>query len=639
MNASNEHPYDIAVELNNPYGIRKSKVSRDDITDELGNLSVYRVEQLLKRGVRLVDLPLVVSFYARVSTDEEVQLHSLKSQIGYYNHMIKSNPNWTFYRGYWDEGISGTSVRKREQFSEMIRDAHAHQFDLIITKEISRFARNTMDSLQYTRELLRRGVGVYFESDGVLTLEPDSEFRLTIMSSVAQEESRKTSERVRRGNRISVENHVVLGNNRIYGFKKDKGKLVIDEQEAVMVKMIFDLFTNKLYGLRKIARILYDKGYRSYAGGRISETTISRILRNPKYKGFYCGGKTTKHRHLSSEIVKIPEENWVMFKDESGEIVPALVSEELWKRTQDLLERKSQVFAESGTVVNFKGSYTYSGKIMCEEHETAYCRSVYRNKRKNGTLCEREVWQCAAYVKQGRKACDKPTIYTDDLNRVVVDMVNGLLENKESIANRIAAICEEAATNLSNDGLREAIQTEIDQIKKRRDKLLDILLAGRINDVEFDSRNKTMTDEIEQKERSLAELRAQEQAVKNFPAEGEKMRKAIESILEFADGFNRRIVDTLLDLIIVRKESSKKTIYLDIYLRCQDYTQPIRYKKTNGEEPMYCCSGIWFMPKGGTSHENASVCASGGNCSCTDRSERVAAQRTICLRSEDWWLC
>ena len=429
--------FDIKDEINNPYGIRRSKLSRSDITDDFGNLSIYKVEQMLRRGVRLVDLPLIVSFYARVSTDEEVQLHSLSSQIGYYDHMIKTNPNWTFFRGYWDEGISGTSVRRREQFAEMIRDGYEHKFDLIITKEISRFARNTMDSLQYTRELLKRGVGVYFESDGVLTLEPDSEFRLTIMSSVAQEESRKTSERVRRGNRISVENHVVLGSNRIYGFDKEKGKLTINEQEAEMVRMIFELFTAQMYGLRKISRLLYDKGYRSYSGGRISETTIQRILRNPKYKGYYCGGKTTKHRHLSSEVIKIPQENWVMFKDETGEIVPALVTEEVWGRAQELLDRKSQVFAEGGRIVNFKGSYTYSGKIMCEEHRQAYCRSIYRNKRKDGSVNEREVWQCLSYVKQGRKACSKPTLYTEELNRVMMDMVNTILENKDRLTNLI----------------------------------------------------------------------------------------------------------------------------------------------------------------------------------------------------------
>ena len=581
METKSDLHFDIHDEINNPYGIRKSKISRSDVTDDLGNLSIYKVEQMLRRGIRLVDLPLIVAFYARVSTDEEVQLHSLSSQIGYYDHMIKTNPNWTFFRGYWDEGISGTSVRKREQFAEMIKDGFEHKFDLIITKEISRFARNTMDSLQYTRELLKRGVGVYFESDGVLTLEPDSEFRLTIMSSVAQEESRKTSERVRRGNRISVENHVVLGSNRIYGFNKDRGKLTVNEQEAVMIKLIFELFTNQLYGLRKIGRILYDKGYRSYSGGRISETTIQRILRNPKYKGYYCGGKTTKHRHLSSEVIKIPDENWVMFKDESGEIVPALVSEEIWERAQVLLDKKSQVFAEGGTIVNFKGSYTYSGKIMCEEHEQAYCRSVYRNKRKDGSVLEREVWQCLTYVKQGRKACSKPTLYTEDLNRVFVDIVNCLLENKDHIFNKVKTCCE-SSKGAGNEGLIKELQSDIETIKKRRDKLLDILLAGRINDNEFDARNKTMSDEIGAKEKMIMDLEAQAKSATDFCTEGERFCKSVETILSFKDGFSRKIVDTILDLIVVKKESDKQKLYLDIYLRCQNHDDPMRFAKGEG---------------------------------------------------------
>ena len=572
--------FDINDEINNPYGIRKSKLSRTDITDEFGNLSIYKVEQMLRRGVRLVDLPLVVAFYARVSTDEEVQLHSLSSQIGYYDHMIKTNPNWTFFRGYWDEGISGTSVRRREQFAEMIRDGYDHKFDLIITKEISRFARNTMDSLQYTRELLKRGVGVYFESDGVLTLEPDSEFRLTIMSSVAQEESRKTSERVRRGNRISVENHVVLGSNRIYGFDKKNGKLTINEQEAEMVRLIFELFTTQLYGLRKISRLLYDKGYRSYNGSRLSETTVQRILRNPKYKGYYCGGKTTKHRHLSSEVIKIPQENWVMFKDETGEIVPALVSEEVWERAQVLLDKKSQVFAEGGTIVNFKGTYTYSGKILCEEHRQAYCRSLYRNKKKDGTVTEREVWQCLMYVKQGRKACGKPTLYSDDLNFVMMDIVNTILDNKSKLTTIIKESCHEASKISDGEGLIKELQNDIDQIKKRRDKLLDILLAGRINDTEFDARNKTMSDEIAAKEERIRKINAEAKSGLDFVKEGEGLCEAIETVLTFEGGFTRKIVDTIVDLILVKEESTKEIIYLDIYLRNQNYDDPTRFAKS-----------------------------------------------------------
>lgn len=640
MEDKREVSYDISEEFNNPYGIRKSKFSRSDITDEFGNLSIYKVEQMLRRGARLVDLPLIVAFYARVSTDEEMQLHSLSSQIGYYDHMIKTNPNWTFYRGYWDEGISGTSVKKREQFAEMIRDGYEHQFDLIITKEISRFARNTMDSLQYTRELLKRGVGVYFESDGVITLEPDSEFRLTIMSSVAQEESRKTSERVRRGNRISVENHVVLGSNRIYGFDKENGKLTINEQEAAMVRMIFDLFTNQLYGLRKISRILYDKGYRTYnSGNRISETTIQRILRNPKYKGYYCGGKTTKHRHLSSEIIKIPQENWVMFKDESGDIVPALVSEEVWDRAQVILDKKKQVFADGGKIVNFKGTYTYSGKIMCEEHRQSYCRTVFRNKRKDGSLAEREVWQCLMYVKQGRKACSKPTLYTDELNLVMMDVVNAMLENKAKITDLVKECCNEASKISDKSGLIRELQIEIAVIKKRRDKLLDILLAGRIDDAEFESRNSTMSEEIEAKEEQIRQINMEAKTNTDFTAEGERFCKALDNILSYAGGFNRKVVDTLVDLILVKTESTKEVVYLDVYLKNQNFDDPTRFAKTEVGLLLFRDKNEGARKIQEFSSDFSSIIVSPEHWSQHDRSEKTDSNGPIFMPKKGWWWC
>ena len=637
MEDKREVYYDINEEINNPYGIRKSKFSRSDITDEFGNLSIYKVEQMLRRGARLVDLPLIVAFYARVSTDEEMQLHSLSSQIGYYDHMIKTNPNWTFYRGYWDEGISGTSVKKREQFAEMIRDGYEHKFDLIITKEISRFARNTMDSLQYTRELLKRGVGVYFESDGVITLEPDSEFRLTIMSSVAQEESRKTSERVRRGNRISVEKHVVLGSNRIYGFDKGNGKLTINEPEAAMVRMIFDLFTNQLYGLRKISRILYDKGYRTYnSGNRISETTIQRILRNPKYKGYYCGGKTTKHRHLSSEIIKIPQENWVMFKDESGDIVPALVSEEVWDRAQVILDKKKQVFADGGKIVNFKGTYTYSGKIMCEEHRQSYCRTVFRNKRKDGSLAEREVWQCLMYVKQGRKACSKPTLYTDELNLVMMDVVNAMLENKAKITDLVKECCNEASKISDKSGLIRELQIEIAVIKKRRDKLLDILLAGRIDDAEFESRNSTMSEEIEAKEEQIRQINMEAKTNTDFTAAGERFCKALDNILSYAGGFNRKVVDTLVDLILVKTESTKEIVYLDVYLKNQNFEDPTRFAKTEVGLLLFRDKNEGARKIQEFSSDFSSIIVSPEHWSQHDRSEKTDSNGPIFTPKKDW---
>ena len=192
------------------------------------------------RQKTIYEIPMRVTFYARVSTDSEEQLNSLTNQVSYYEEMINKNYAWSYVTGYVDEGLSGISTKKRENFHRMIDDAKAGLFDLILTKEISRFARNTLDSIQYTRDLLSAGVAVFFQNDNIKTLDEDSELRLSIMSSIAQDELRKLSSRVKFGHQQAIKEGVVLGNSRIFGYYKDKGKLVIDETKAPMVRQLFE---------------------------------------------------------------------------------------------------------------------------------------------------------------------------------------------------------------------------------------------------------------------------------------------------------------------------------------------------------------------------------------------------------------
>ena len=168
-------------------------------------MNIYEMRQDMRmRHTRVSDYPLRVVYYARVSTDKYDQLHSLDAQKNYFENLLERNPNWTFVRGYVDEGLTGTKIDKRDSFIEMMRDAKRGKFDLICTKEVSRFARNTLDSLSCTRELLTYGVAVYFENDNLNTIDEDCDFRLTTMASIAQEESRKTSERLKFGFRESI---------------------------------------------------------------------------------------------------------------------------------------------------------------------------------------------------------------------------------------------------------------------------------------------------------------------------------------------------------------------------------------------------------------------------------------------------
>ena len=185
-------------------------------------MNLFTIRNSLTSGKSIYDLKLRVTFYARVSTDREEQLNSLENQVMYFENFIKKQTNWIFIPGYIDEGISGTSVKKRENFLKMVDDAKKGIFDLILTKEISRFSRNTVDSIQYTQELLSYGVGINFINDNINTFDSDSELRLTIMSSIAQEEVRKLSERVRFGYKRSIEKGIVPGNDNFYGYRKNK---------------------------------------------------------------------------------------------------------------------------------------------------------------------------------------------------------------------------------------------------------------------------------------------------------------------------------------------------------------------------------------------------------------------------------
>ena len=299
-------------------------------------MDIHSIRQAL-RTKSVYDIPLRVTFYARVSSESDEQLNSLGNQVSYYEEFIRKNSAWEYVPGYVDEGLSAATTKKREDFHRMVEDGKAGLFDLIITKEITRFARNTLDSILYTRELLNAGVGVFFQNDNINTFDEDSELRLTIMSGIAQDELRKLSSRVKFGHAQAIKKNVVLGNSRIFGYVKDGGRLVIDEDEAPMVRELFELYATGEYSMKQIETLFWEKGYRNHNGKKIAHTTMSGMISNPKYKGYYVGNKVKVIDLLTKKPKFLPPEEWVMFKDETGEIVPAIVSEELWEAAKSFL--------------------------------------------------------------------------------------------------------------------------------------------------------------------------------------------------------------------------------------------------------------------------------------------------------------
>lgn len=292
-------------------------------------MDVRRLDEMQAQGRSIFDTELAVAYYARVSTDKDEQINSLGNQKRYFEDYIAANPHWRFAGGYVDEGISGTSVEGREQFLKMIEDAKRGRFDLIVTKEISRFARNTLDSLRYTRELLRCGVGVYFQNDNINTFDKDAELRLTIMSSIAQDEVRKLSERTRFGFKRAQENSVLLGQNNLFGYNKVDGRLEIVEPEAAVVREVFERYAAGDLGLRAIANDLDSRGIRGRQGRPFHYSTLYGMIRNPKYKGCYAGRRYASRDYRDKRSYRLSEDKWLVHEDDR---IPAIVSEALWEQ-------------------------------------------------------------------------------------------------------------------------------------------------------------------------------------------------------------------------------------------------------------------------------------------------------------------
>ena len=283
-----------------------------------------------------------VAAYARVSSDKDDQLNSLENQKSFFADYIKSRVEWEFVGVYWDEGISGTQTIKRTGFNNMIADAMNKKIDLIITKEVTRFARNTVDTLWHARELKERGVGIIFILDNIDTRDADSEYRLTIMASNAQEESRKTSERVKWGQRRQMEKGVVFGRD-LLGYTVKNGILHINPEEVPVVKAIFHKYTNEGKGTHVIARELLEEGMQPKRVKLWSNVVILRVLRNEKYVGDLCQKKTITPNYLThKKKYNRGEEDMIYLKDHHEPII----SRDLCNRTQEELNRLSKMTKE-----------------------------------------------------------------------------------------------------------------------------------------------------------------------------------------------------------------------------------------------------------------------------------------------------
>ena len=522
-------------------------------------MEVRKIRAEMRNGRPFYDMPLRVTFYARVSTDQDEQINSLENQVQYYTELIQSRPNWKFVPGYVDEGISGGSTKKRDNFNRMIRDAKAGMFDFIITKEISRFSRSTLDSIQYTQELLDYNVGVFFQNDNINTLDTDSEFRLVIMAGVAQDEIRKLSERLKFGFRQAIKNGHVLGNDRLYGYDKKDCVLTVNEEEAKIIRIIFDLYGNQRLGTRTISKRLMELGYTSREGNAFNTLTIRHILENPKYKGWYCGNKSQSVDYRTKRNILLDESEWVTYPDPS---IPAIVSEELWNRANVLYKRRREEMKSHSSGVSFHNRYPYSAKIYCEEHGTTFHRQVIQTKRG-----QQEVWQCKVYRSHGRAACSAPQIRSSDLDVILSDIFKELVRDKEKIIDSLVTVLSNIPKEVDYGKLRCQVENEMDDLERKKNRLLDLSIAGALTVEEFKERNDAFNAQILECQGKLTAIRQEEENRTSEELDIPAIRQALDQALSFTGDIDTALVATILDRVVVKRESTKDDIHLDIFLK------------------------------------------------------------------------
>ena len=536
-------------------------------------MNVLKIRNEMRNGKSIFDMPLRVTFYARVSTDKDEQLNSLENQIQYYTDLIQSKVSWTYIPGYIDEGISGTSTKKRDSFLQMIEDAKAGRFDFIITKEISRFSRSTLDSIQYTQELLEHNVGVLFQNDNINTLDPDSEFRLVVMAGVAQDEVRKLSERLKFGFRQAIKNGHVLGNDKLWGYDKKDCILTINESEAKAVRRIFDLYANQKMGIRRISQKLYDEGFTSRRGNAFNVLTIRHILENPKYKGWYCANKSQTVDYRSKRKIFLEEDEWIMYPDPS---IPAIVSEELWDRANALYKRRRQQMLSHQNAAEFHNRYPYSGKIICEEHGTSFHRQVRKSMKG-----EKEAWQCRVYRNRGRAGCSAPQLLTEELDQIMARIFDQLAQDKQAIVEAVVKIIRSVPNELDYQQDIRRIAEEISAIIWKKDRLLEMSIERALSTTEFKQRNERFNQQLQELERQKRSLELEKDKSKISVDQLSKIKTALEEEITFQNGINSALVTTILDHIVVKKDSTREVMHLDIHLKLGEPYEAIIDRKNS----------------------------------------------------------
>lgn len=517
---------------------------------------IRTVQKIENRASLSADMPDTeqprkkVAAYARVSTDSEEQLSSYGAQVEFYTRYIKGNPGWEFVDVYTDEGISGTNTKKREGFNRMIEDALNGKIDLILTKSISRFARNTVDTLTTVRTLKAHKVEVYFEKENIYTLDAKGEVMLTIMGSLAQEESRSISENVTWGKRRSMEEgKFSLAYKHFLGYEKGEDGLPrIVEHEAEIVRRIYQLFLDGST-VRSIADYLIAQGIPTPTGKKIwSVSTIMSILQNEKYKGDALLQKTYTADFLTKKIKKNCGEVPQYYIQNSH---PAIIDAETFDLVQKEIERRRPHRHQ------LHRSSPLNAKIICGECGGFYGRKVWHSNSKY----RKSIWQCNRKY-ENESHCSTPNLDEDDIKNAFVTAFNQMLGNKTEHIARLGKLQAELSNTSSLEGQLNAAMSEHARLLAKLRQYMEENTRRIQDQTEYNRRFNEIDEACRKQEDKIASIKKQ---MLDRQARKEQVARSVSILTEHSDSLKEFDADIWNAMIENLTVSHHKTLGFRFY--------------------------------------------------------------------------
>lgn len=489
-----------------------------------------------------------VAAYCRVSTDDDDQLGSFESQKLYYEEKIRANPEWVNAGIFADEAITGTKVDKREGFQAMIQKCQNGKIDMVLTKSISRFARNTLDTLQYVRMLRECNIAIFFEKENINTMDMNGELLLTIMSSLAQQEVESLSQNVKMGLKMKMKRGELIGFNGCLGYDyhpEDK-TLTVNEEEAEIIRFIFDMYLQG-YGTTTIANRLTEMGKKNKKG-EVSWHThgVMGIIKNEKYKGDILLGKTFTTDPISKRrLANMGEEEQYYIRDHHE----AIVSREIWDEAERIRLKRitNRVVETTGNRERYTRQYAFSS--MCE---CAFCgHKLTRRTRHSSSVYEKPVWQCMNATKNGIKNCPHcKAIDEAILEGAFLEAFGLLAGNFEDVLDIVMDAVESSLSNYEDIRKRQQLDKDISVINSKKSRMTDMLIDGTISKEVYDEKMIEINRKLhtlEGKKKLLNESIDKQKDVGKRMAE---LRLTLENE-EILDEFDRVVFESIIEKVLV----------------------------------------------------------------------------------------